>query len=178
MIKFVFGLIFGVIVGAAAALYLSPKAVVSRPIVAAPAARPGTIHVSVDQAYLNKLMTEALAGQAQFKGMQPTLALQGPNTVIVTVDLQADVAGVTLKARPEVMMQLSLNAGRIRTHVANVNFGIVNVPLEPFQAQINQIESMMEDQANRAVTNGLAGTGLKIVNVTTSSNSLNVDLGE
>ena len=75
-------------------------------------------------------------------------------------------------------MQLTIGAGRIRTRISNVNVGVVTVPLDPFQAQINQIDRMMEDQANRAVANGLAGTGLKIVNVSTTSGSLNVDLGE
>jgi hypothetical protein len=114
----------------------------------------------------------------QFKGVQPTLAMQAPNSVIVNIDMQATVSGVTLKARPAVMMQLTVEAGRIRTRVTNVNVGILNVPLAPFQAQIDQIERVMEDQANRAVANGLAGTGLKIVSVSTTNNSLNVDLGE
>lgn len=178
MIKFVIGLIFGVIIGAAAVLFFGAKSNVNKPVVAAHVSKQGVVHVSVDQSYLNQLMTGALAGQPQFKGMKPTLALQAPNSVIVTVDLQANVGGATLSIRPTMTMQLTIKAGRIRTHVSNVDVGVLSVPLDPFQTQINQIDTMLEDQANRAVMNGLAGTGLKIVNVSTTGNSLNVDLGE
>jgi hypothetical protein len=178
MLKFLIGLIFGVIVGAAAVLFFGVKGTTGKPVVAVPASRPGAIHVTIDQSYLNQLMTEALAGQPQFKGMKPTLALQAPNSVIVTVNLQANVGGTTLSIQPAITMQLTIEAGRIRTRVSNVNVGALTVPLDPFQGQINQIDKVMEDQANRAVASGLAGTGLKIVNVGTTNNNLIVDLGE
>ncbi len=178
MIKFLAGLIFGVIIGAAAMFFISALGGRSGVAVAPPAVGQAVIHVSIDQSYLNQQLTRALATQPQFKGVKPTLTLQGPNAVIVSVDIQANVNGTLVKVHPVVTMQLLVENGRIHTNVASVNIGALNVPLEPFQAQINQLNRMMEEQANSAVANGLAGTGLKIVNVTTTNNSLSVDLGE
>ena len=135
------------------------------------------MHLSIDQAYLNQQLAAALAGRNEFKGMQPTLATQAPNAVIVTADVEVTVGNDTIKVHPVVTMQLYVEAGRIRTRVAGVNIGAANVPAMLIQTQIDWIERTMEEQANRISAAGLAGTGLKIIDVSASNTGLVVDLG-
>jgi hypothetical protein len=178
MIKFIFGTAFGIIVGAAGAFYLSMQGGMGHPYMQPPPT-PGqaVMHLSIDQSYLNQQFITALAGQTEFKGMQPTIATQPPNAVIVTADIEVTVGGNSIKVRPAVTMQFYVEAGRIRTRVAGVNLGTVNVPAMLVQTQIDWIERTMEEQANRLATAGLAGTGLKIINVSASNTGLLVDLG-
>ncbi|MCL4507582.1 MAG: hypothetical protein M1140_16415 [Chloroflexi bacterium] len=180
MIKFIIGFVFGVILGAIAILFFGALGRGAHPLTTptTPAPRQSAIRISVNQSYLNQEFGAALADQPQLRNMHPQLAMRAPNAVVVSVDLQASVAGVTLTAHPAVTIQLYVAGGRIRTRVADVNVGAVDVPLQPFQAQIDQAIRMMEDQANRLVNSGLAGTGLKVVGVSTTSDSLVIDLGQ
>ncbi len=179
MIKFSIGFIIGVVIGAAAALFFGAQAGGTGllPTPSTPAPGQSVIHISVDQSYLNEEFAAALSSQPQFRNAQPQLTMRAPDAVIVSASIQASVGGVTLKARPAVTMQLYVEGGRIRTRIAGVNVGAVNVPLQPFQAQIDQVERMMEDQANRLASSALAGSGLKVVGVSTTASSLIVDLG-
>ena len=131
MFKFIFGAVFGIIVGAAGAFYLSMQGGIGNTYMRPPPT-PGqaVMHLSIDQGYLNQQLITALTGQTEFKGMQPTLATQAPNAVIVTADIEATVGGNSIKVRPAVTMQFYVEAGRIRTRVAGVNLGTVNVPAD------------------------------------------------
>jgi hypothetical protein len=179
MIKFLFGAVFGIIIGAAAAVYLSMQGGMGHAYVQAPAPEPGraVIHLSIDQAYLNQQLINTLAGQPEFKGLQPTLATQAPNIVIVTAEVEVTVGNNKIKVRPTVTMQVYVEAGRIRTRVAGVNIGDLSVPATLVQTQIDQIERVTEEQANGLAAAGLAGTGLKIISVSASNTGLLVDLG-
>jgi hypothetical protein len=178
MIRFFFGVIFGILLGVGGAVYLSMKGGLSTANLQPPPP-PGqsVMHLSIDQAYLNQKLGAALAGTTEFKGLQPTLTTQAPNAVIVNVDMEVTVGGNTLKVHPAVTMQLFVEASRIRARVAGVNIGVANVPAMLIQTQIDWIERVMEEQANHIATTGLTGTGLKVINVSASNTGLLVDLG-
>ena len=180
MFKFIIGFVIGAVLGAVAVLFFGALGGGANLLAVSTTPAPGAsvIHISVNQSYLNQELNAALADQPQFANMKPQLAMRPPDAVTVSANVQAGVGGVTVKARPAVTMQLYVEGGRIRTKVVDVNVGALNVPLQPFQAQLDQVESMMEDQANRLVNSGLAGTGLRVVGVSTTGDSLVVDLGQ
>jgi|GEM_PF-3804729 len=178
MVKVTIGLVLGVIVGVAAVLVFSAMGGSSRPAAALAAPGQAVIHISADQSYINQKITSAMSGQDQFRNVRPVLTLQTPNSVIVAADLQADIKGTIFKASTVITMQLYADAGRIRTRILSVDLGTLKIPLDPFQAQIDQIERIMGDETNRAVAVALKDTGLKIVNVSTTNTSLVVDMGE
>jgi len=178
MFKFIFGAFLGIISGAAAVFYLGMQGGISNAYVPPPVPGQAVMHLSIDQAYLNQqLIAAALAGKTEFRGMQPTLATQAPNAVIVTADVEITVGSDTIKVHPAVTMQLYVEAGRIRTRVAGVNIGAANVPAMLVQTQIDWIERTIEEQANRFASTALGGTGLKIIDVSASNAGLVVDLG-
>ena len=75
-------------------------------------------------------------------------------------------------------MQFQVVDGKIQTHVTNINLGAISVPTALVKPQIDQMESLFESSVNRAVTSALAGSGLKLYSVSTSSDALTVDLGQ
>ena len=180
MIRFLIGLVLGVIVGALAVLVFSALATFGNPFIYNPSITPGqaVVHVTVDEPYLNQQLAAVLATQPEFAGASPQLNLESPNVAILTVSIDADVGGNTMKLRPTLTMQLRVEGGQIKTHVVGINLGQLNVPTVLIRSQINQLESALEEQVNRAVTNGLTGTGLRVVNVSASDDSLVVDLGQ
>ena len=179
MIKFLIGLVVGVIVGAAALFVFSTLGSTAVPLSSTSGASgKGVVHVTVDQAYINKKLAEVLADQPQFNDAKAQVKFQAPSTAQVAADVQIDVAGSTIKARPTVTLQFSVAGGRIRTKLTGADLGILKLPIALFQGPIDQLNQMMEDQVNAAVTDGLAGTGLKVVNVSATNSGLVVDLGE
>src|SRR5512141_2857634 len=170
MIKFLFGLIVGIIVGAAALFIFSTLGSTAAPLSSTTVGTgKGVVHVTVDQAYINKKLAEVLANQPQFNDAKAQVKFQAPNSAQVTADVQIDVAGNTVMARPTVTLQFSAAGGRIRTKLTGADLGILKLPIALFQGPIDKLNQLMEDQVNTAVTDGLSGTGLKVVNVSATN---------
>lgn len=179
MFKFLIGLILGVIAGAVAVILFSTMGSVANPFPTSVLA-PGqaVVHISIDEAYLNQQLAAVLASQPDFRDASPQLDMQEPNVAALTADIQMGVGDNQIKARPTVTLQFRVEGNRIRTRVTNVNVGTMNVPRSLIQTQIDQLERTIEEQVNRAVTDALARTGLKVVNVAANANSLLVELGQ
>jgi hypothetical protein len=180
MLRFIIGLVIGIVIGALAVLAFTALGTFGDPLSANPLPAPGqaVVHISVDKVYLNQELRAVLATQAQFANANPQLDLRSPNAAVLTADIQTEVGGRALKVRPTVTMQFQVENGRIRTKVMGVTMGTLNLPNTLIKAPVAQLESTLEDQVNRAVSGALSGTGLKVYNVTTSSNALVVDLGQ
>ena len=180
MIRFIFGLIIGIILGALAVFVFVALGSTRTPVNNNPLPSPGgaVIHVSVDSSFLNQELNNMLADQPQFSDAKPQLELKSPNAAALTANLPVDVNGRTLKVRPTVTMQFQVVDGKIQTHVTNINLGAISVPTALVKPQIDQMESLFESSVNRAVTSALAGSGLKLYSVSTSSDALTVDLGQ
>jgi hypothetical protein len=179
MLKFLVGLIFGLIIGAVAVFVFSTLGSAATPLGSTSAVPgKGVLHVTVDQSYINEKLAAVLASQPQFNDAKAQVKFQAPNSAQVAADVQIDVAGNTIKARPTVTLQFSVAGGRIRTKVTGANLGVLNLPVALFQGPIDQLNQVMEDQVNTAVTDALSGTGLKVINVGSTNTGLVVDLGE
>jgi uncharacterized protein YpmS len=177
--KFIAGLFFGVIIGAVAVFVFSTLGSAANPLAnTSGAGGGGVVHVTVDQSYINEKLAAVLADQPQFNDAKAQVKFQAPNSVQVTADVQVTALGNTIKARPTATLQFSVVGGRIHTQLTSVNLGVLNLPVALFQGPVDQLNTIMEDQVNTAVTDALAGTGLKVVNVGSTSTSLVVDLGE
>jgi hypothetical protein len=179
MFKFLIGLILGVIAGAVAVLIFTAMGSTGNPFTT-PALMPGqaVVHISVDEAYLNQQLTAVMATQPGFTDANPKLDLREPNVAALTASIEANVGGNTVQARPTVMLQFGAENNRVRVKVTGVNLGAMNIPRALIQSQLDTLERTVEDQANRAITNGLSGTGLKVIAVSASATSMLVDLGQ
>jgi hypothetical protein len=178
MVRFFIGLIVGVILGAVAVLafvFMGIGNTAARIPVAAPSGTPA-VRLSVDEAYLNQRMADALQSQPQFAKAEPQVDLRAPNMADVTASIDAVMGGNTLRIRPTARIQFAVEGGRIRAHITDINVGPVVVPRSVIQDQIAQVEGMVETEANDAVAGALSGTGLKVVNVTATETDLVVDL--
>lgn len=180
MIRFIIGLIFGIIIGALAVLVFSALGAVGNPLAYTPLPGPGqpVIHITVDAPYLNQQLVTVLDSQPQLAGGHPQLTLQSPNVAILTSDVQVNANGNTLKLRPTIKMQFQVENGRVKTQVVSVSMGTLNVPNALIKTQVAQMESTLEDQVNNAIGSALSGSGLKLYAVSTSPAGLTVDLGE
>ena len=180
MIRFIIGLIFGIIIGAVAVLVFSTLSSTGTPFGYAPLPAPGqsVVHITIDAPYLNLRLGSLLASQPQLAGGNAQLSLQSPNIAVLTSDVQANLGGNSIKLRPTVTVQFQVENGRVKTHVVSVNVGTLNVPDSLIKEPVAQLESMVEDEVNAAITSALSGTGLKLYAVSTSPAGLTVDLGQ
>jgi uncharacterized protein YpmS len=180
MLRFISGLVSGIILGALAVfafvtLGSSNNAATTNTTTTAGS---GVVHVTVDAGYLNQELSTMMATQPEFSDAQPQLALKSPNVAVLTANLPVDLNGTTLKVRPTVTIQFSVENGQVKTNVTNINLGALKVPTALIQPQIDQMESMLESSANRALNSALAGSGLQLYNVSTSPAALTMDLGQ
>jgi hypothetical protein len=180
MIRFLIGLILGVIIGALAVVVFSAMATFGNPFIFTPSLAPGqsVIHISVDEPYLNQQLAAVLAAQPEFANANPQLDLKSPNIAMLTASVETNAGGDAIKVRPTLTVQFRVENARVRTHVVGVNLGQLNVPTAVIRPQITELERTLEEQVNGAITRGLTGTGLRVVNVGATENALVVDLGQ
>jgi hypothetical protein len=180
MVRFIVGLIIGILLGAAAVVVFTMLGSMDNSLIYAPLPSPSAavVHVTVDAGYLNQELNTLLATQPQFAGARPQLELRSPNTAVFSADIPVTVNGNTIKVRPTVTMQFQVQDGVLSTHVTSVNLGTINVPMALIQSQVNEVERLFQSSVNRAVTNALAGSGLKLYSVSTSPTAITVDLGQ
>jgi uncharacterized protein YpmS len=181
MLRFILGLVSGVVVGALAVFAFVALGSNGNPVDSNSPTLPsgtGVVHISVDASYLNQELSTLLATQPQFSDAQPELALKSPNVAVLTANLPVDVGGRTLKVRPTVTMQFTVENGEVKTNVTNISLGVISVPTSLIKPQIDQMESMLESSANRALNSALSGSGLKLYGVSTTPDALTMDLGQ
>ncbi|HEY3343176.1 MAG TPA: hypothetical protein VGK81_14205 [Anaerolineae bacterium] len=180
MLRFILGLVSGIVVGAVAVFAFVTLGSSNSPLVNSSAVAPGggVVHVTVAASYLNQELNTLLAAQPGFADAKPQLVLRSPNVAALTANLPVDLNGTTLTVRPTVTMQFLVQNGEIKTNVTSIGLGVISVPASLVKPQIDQMESALESSANRALTNALAGSGLKLYNVSTSPAALTMDLGQ
>ncbi len=180
MIHFILGLIIGILLGALAVVAFTLLGSTDNSLLYGPLPAPGNavVHITVDASYLNQELNTLVTSQPQLADSHPQLALRSPNAAEVAADVPVDVNGRTLRVRPTVTLQFQVQDGKLSTHVTNINLGTMSVPTALVKPQIDQVENLLQDSVNRTITGALAGTGLKLYNVTTSPTAMTVDLGE
>jgi uncharacterized protein YpmS len=180
MLRFIFGLVSGIVLGAVAVFAFVTLGSANTPVVsnAITASGGSVVHVSVDASYLNQELGTLMATQPGFTNAKPELQLKSPNVAVLTANLPVELNGTTLKVRPTVTMQFTVENGEVKTNVTNISMGVLSVPTSLIKPQIDQMESALENSANRALSSALAGSGLKLYNVSTSPTALIMDLGQ
>jgi uncharacterized protein YpmS len=180
MLRFIFGLVSGIVLGAVAVFAFVTLSSANNVVVSDAITAPGSsvVHVSVDASYLNQEMSTLLATQPGFSDAEPQLVLKSPNVAQLTANLPVELNGTTLRVRPTVTIQFTVENGEVKTNVTNIGMGVLSVPTSLIQPQIDQMESTLESSANRALNSALAGSGLKLYNVSTSPTALTMDLGQ
>ena len=180
MLRFLFGLFIGTIIGAVAVLALTVWGGTGILSSTTPEPAPGqaVIRVAVESAYLNQQMNAALAAQSKVQVANARLTLRAPNVAEVAADVAVNAAGVNVKARPTVTLQLTVENGQVKTRLMQIGLGGLNIPTDLVRPQLAEVERILETQVNRAVAGGLAGTGLRISNVNVSGSALVVELAQ
>ncbi len=180
MIRFIFGLIIGILLGALTVFAFTMLGGVPNSTLYGPLPGPGTavVQVTVDARYLNQELNTLVTSQPGMADSQPQLALQAPNVMIFTAGVPIQLSGQTLTVRPTVTMQVQVQDGKITTHVTNISLGPISVPTALVKPQIDQMEGLLQNGVNRAVSSTLAGSGLTLYSVSTSPSAMTVDLGE
>ena len=180
MLRFILGLVIGTIIGAVAVLALTVWGGTGILSNNTPSPAPGqaVIRVAVESAYLNQQMNAALAVQSKVQVANAQLILRAPNIAEVNADVAVSVAGVNVKARPTVTMQLAVENGQVKTRLEQIGVGGFDIPVDVIRPQLAEVERILEAQVNRAVASGLAGTGLRISSVSVAGSALIVELAQ
>ena len=180
MLRFLFGLVIGTIIGVIAVLVFTTFGGTSIITGNAPRPAPGqaVIRVAVESAYLNQQMNAALAVQSKVQVANAQLVLRAPDVAEVTADVSVSAAGVKVKARPNVTMQLTVENGQVKTRLQQIGVGGLDIPVDVIRPQLAEVERILEAQINRAAASGLAGTGLRISNVSVVGTALVVELAQ
>jgi len=129
------------------------------------------IRIIADEAYLNKLVIEALEGDANLS--RPVVDLQEPNLVVVTVSVRIRNF---ITVRPAVTLALDVVDEAIKTEVRALEVVGVTVPPALVAPQVERLKNRTERKINRSLVSSLEELGLVLTAVSATDDALILDL--
>ncbi len=164
--------ILGLMLGAALGFGVSrlvPSA--SAPTIPAPIAAPGQADVSVvlSAAFLNAQMQQ-VAKPSGIKSLSITLA--APNVMQAVAVVETSVLGQKISVNVRARTRVTVQSGRIRLTVEQVETSGVSVPSSLVNSTVETLRVQAETQVNLLVQRALQGTSLRVTGVVITPNDV------
>ncbi len=169
------GALGGLLIGVIAAIAFFSIGVAQQQIeMPIPVPERQQVTVSASAAYLNSQIQQAARQTNLVK--QISIALDVPNIIQVSANVEATLLGQRVSTNASVRMRVTIQNGRIVLTVEKINTGN---PLIPQSFVANSVESLRvqaENQINAMVASALKGTSLRVTGVRITPGELIVDL--
>jgi hypothetical protein len=168
------GVVLGLFGGSLLALGAFQLQAGGSPLYAAPSNAQADVSITVSVEYINSQLQPAVqqSGLAQ----KMILSFAAPNILQVATTIDTNVFGFPVSVDVTVPIRVTVQAGRIVLTVDRVDAGGVPIPQALLGSEVERMRALAEDQFNREAQRALQGTGLQIVNVRMTSDTLTIDL--
>ncbi len=131
------------------------------------------VQVSMNELYLNKLVSQAIQNE---QGLSDAVVdLHQPNIADVTLTIRV---AQQFQVRPTVTLEMFVVNNQVQMRVINTNFSGLRLPSQVVETSLSSLKNRMEMEINQQLVGQLNQTDLRLANVSSTENRLTIDLVE
>ncbi len=131
--------------------------------------------ITIGESYLNDQLRAELAAQKMNLG-DLGINLHAPNRADASMTLNLTILGQALRVRPDASFHFAVNNGLVTLTLDQVNVAGVSVPQQLVTQQLGDFQRYAQDVLNAEVKRSLANTGLRLVGIEATENTLIIKL--
>ena len=131
------------------------------------------VQVFVDQAYVGKIVNNAIKDEPNFSNAQ--VDLQPPNLALITLDLHINSF---ITVRPTATLAFEAADNKVKIQITEIDVGGFSVPLNLIRGPLEDLTQRMENRINALTDAMQQQTGLELTAVKATDMDLILNLGE